>query len=250
MISRNTLLLAFILATVVFAGLSTQPVRAFPSSNQLNVPYHSQKETGAYDQQVFCVPASVEMVFEYISGKTISQMILAQEMNTSLTGNQRGTRWVNVPIPFQNRGYTNVSASQGSTLDELKSLNAAGFVSIIAIWYDTSHKASHAVVVTGYDEGGIRVNDPAIGGSAARDRNGYISNSLLADLWTDNKNWVFQIPYAAHESASIMPIDSRNIIDAKLMMVRITEIEIIISVVAVIASYRRTHPLTITSLRL
>jgi uncharacterized protein YvpB len=176
------------LATVPVAAFNVRLVNGFPASNQLNVPYHSQRASGAWNQNVFCVPASVEMALEYISGQDVPQTTLASEMKTDLSSKGQGTNMENAYIPFYHRGYTNASSVIGATIDDLKTLNAMGYVSILSIWYDTTHQTKHAVVVTGYDADGIRINDPALGGSAGRDRNAFISNSLLGDLWTSNQH--------------------------------------------------------------
>jgi len=161
----------------------------------LKVPYHSQFETGAKNNEIFCGPAAVEMALEYISGRAVPQTILAAEMNT---GPQcEGTCGNMMPIPFHSRGYTLVKVIH-SDLNTLKELNAQGYVSIINIHGDASHTFGHYVVVVGYDPNGIFVNDPG-----RRRPGSYIPNTILSDRWTRHNHWLLQIPYLEGQIVSI-----------------------------------------------
>jgi uncharacterized protein YvpB len=214
-ISRKTIVFAFVLAILSISSLSVHPVNAIPESNMLNVPYHSQFESGDPNSGIFCAPTSVEMVLEYISGQMIPQTTLAVEMKTGPADNGTGVQ--NVHIPFDNRGYTAVTAASHLTVDDLKAQNAMGYVSIINIWFDTDHKSGHYVVVTGYNATGIYVNDPAWGyhptSRSAPWKNAFISNTVLNDLWTHKNQWALKIQYPGKVSttatgASTFPVYS------------------------------------------
>jgi hypothetical protein len=145
------------------------------------------------------------MVLQYISGKYVSQLTLAQELGTD--DYSSGTYLNRLYRAFINRNYTQVNA-QNRNLDALKQLNSQGYVSIIAIYGHLSHTSGHFVVVVGYNETGIFVNDPwPLNWSQSADRKTgpgtFISNSLLADLWSRDINWVLIIPYPASASDSV-----------------------------------------------
>jgi len=154
----------------------------------LDVPYHAQEE------DLYCGPASVRMVIEYISGKLTSLHALAMEMGTG-----KGTHHSRMGIPFWSLGYEYVSEDR-ITLDELKELNSQGYASIIAIWFDTNHKNGYYVVVIGYDQNGAYVNDPwgtfrSQPVSRRTGKDAVISYTPLVDLWTESAQWVLRIPY-------------------------------------------------------
>ena len=172
-------------------------VYAALSSNLLSVPYHAELRHG------FCAPASVQMALEYISGNLTAQEVFAAEMKTDPDG--VGTINANMAIPFRSRGYT-LARSTSGTLDMLKDWNERGYVSIISIWWDTDRKAGHAVVVTGYNETGIIVNDPYPPPPSSRPQpysrrtgpNAFISNQLLTILWKNNTSisqFALVLPY-------------------------------------------------------
>ncbi len=214
--SYKAVLFAFIFVILAFSSLSFPRVKAIPESNMLDVPYHSQFESGDKNQNDFCAVASVQMVLQYISGQVIPQPTLAAELQTDQ--NYNGTLPDNVHIPFDNRNYT-VNAAYHSTLDDLKSMNSMGYVSIINIWYDNDHKDGHYVVVTGYNTTGIFVNDPAWGGQPrsrpVSGENAFISNTVLNDLWTHHKQLMFELQYPKASNTvtdtSSFPVYNRTI---------------------------------------
>ena len=166
---------------------------AIPSSNLLDVPYHAQETS------YFCGPASVQMAIEYISGVVISQETLAAESKTDPV---KGETHANMTrVPFDKRGYVNVLEAH-TTIDVLKEQNSRGYVSIVLIWSNMSHKFGHYVVIVGYNATGIFVNDPWPSYwdqpvSRKTGKNAFISNQLLADLWTRFNQWSLEVPYPA-----------------------------------------------------
>lgn len=250
-ISRKAIVFAFVLAILAISSLSVHPVNAVPESNMLNVPYHNQFESGDPNSGIFCAPTSVEMALEYISGQVIPQTTLAVELKTGPVDN--GTGVENVYIPFTNRGYTAVKAGSRSTLDNLKALNAMGYVSILDIHFDTNHKSGHFILVTGYNQTGIIVNDPWPTSksqplSRRTGKNAFISDGLLTDLWTRKNQWMIQIPYPPHVGAFMVPISAEGVpINVQLMAAGLIEPLLIAFVAAaaiILASqlkWRRTH---------
>ena len=194
LLSRRGLVCAFLVLVFASSLLGCVQVYATPSANMLEVPYHSQ------DQDHYCGPASVQIVIEYISGNVVPQDTLAAELKTDPVKEVTSTN--NMDIPFDRRGYTSVREEHAS-LSVLKEQNSRGYLSILLIWFDTNHKYGHYVVVMGYNEEGILVNDPWPSywdqpASRKTGKNAFISDQLLADLWTNYDQWVLEIPYPAH----------------------------------------------------
>jgi hypothetical protein len=150
------------------------------------------------------------MALEYISGNVISQNVLGVEMKTDPSG--IGTYNSNMIIPLNNRGYNQVHLMHGVTLDNLKEWNSQGFVSILNIWWDNDHYSGHFVVVTGYEDRGIIVNDPyptPKEGTGRRQpysrstgKDAFISNQLLANLWSVYNHTALMIPYVGFNAST------------------------------------------------
>lgn len=156
------------------------------------MPYHAEEVHG------WCGPTTVQMAIEYISGAVITQKTLAAEMATTTT-----TTTTRMSVPFISRGHNLVHPVRLTSLDNLKDWNSQGYVSIILIWFDADHADGHYVVVTGYNETGIIVNDPYPPPPSPRPQphsrrtgpNAFIPSQLLADLWTNGKQFALMIPY-------------------------------------------------------
>lgn len=200
---KATLLLLMLMVLVAFSSVDLRSVAGTPTSNMLHIPYHSQDESLSTGDYTYCGVASDQMVLQYISGKIVPQPTLATELGTDYDS---GTYLHKMLNPFINRGYIHVSI-QHRDLDTLKQLNSEGYALIITIYYDTSHKSSHDVVMVGYNETGIMVNDPwPIRWNRSPDRqsgpNAFISNSLLEDLWRLQTQSVIIVTYQAYSSNS------------------------------------------------
>jgi len=181
----------FLLITLTVPFLNPPKAYAIPESSMLAVSYHAQ-ETDYY-----CGPCSVQMVLEYITGDLTAQRVLAGEMGT--TAENQGTNTNMMPTSFRNRGYSARERRRASVID-LKELNAEGYGTIINIHFDTDHKNGHYIVVVGYNETGIFVNDPwptrwKQPVSRRTGNNAYLSFSLLINLWIRREYWMIEIPY-------------------------------------------------------
>jgi hypothetical protein len=201
--------------TLATLSLKVEPVKAIPESNKLIVPYHSQFESKDPNSGSFCCVASAAMVLEYISGQAIPQTTLASELGT---GWATGTQEDNIHLVFERRNYNAVKVIDDlktfrEAYDNLKSLNALGYLSIITILSSvTKLWGGHCIVVTGYNQTGIFVNDPwpPWGHGQPRDRrtgmNAFISEDLLANLWIPKNNWLLKIPYPTHMKEFSIPL--------------------------------------------
>jgi hypothetical protein len=202
-------LLLAISTTSVF-GQQQAYASSIPSSNMLDVPYHSQ-ETDYY-----CCVASVQMALQYISGDVVPQGALAKEMHTT----KSGTYLDKISVPFHLRGY-GVGGGEHMTLDELKKQNSRGYVSIITIWFNLSRKYGHCVVMIGYNTTGIFVNDPGRRGGEGYFITGekyFISNELLSDLWAIDDKWGLEIPYKSFIYAATLSVESVELVGSELVL--------------------------------
>ena len=191
MLHQRALLFFFVALIFVSSVCYSEQVNVLPPSNLLYAPYHAEERPG------FCGPTSVQMALEYISGLATEQNTLARDMRTSKITSRH-----NLVLPFWFRGYNLVGESYTSA-DDLKDWNSRGDVSIILIWFDTNHKDGHYVVVTGYNETGIIVNDPYPPPPSSRPQprsrrtgmNAFIPYTLLDNLWAYSHQWALMVPY-------------------------------------------------------
>lgn len=138
-----------------------------------------------------CVPASVEMVLEYLDFSPLpNQTQLAIEMHTDIN---HPTKWRYVYIPFENRNFSDYYSGSfsddfGVALSYLKGNISRNFPAIVNTWYDEQAKAegeiSHARVVTGYNSTGIFFHDPW------SEPNRFLNYSTLSNLWKTDSGYV------------------------------------------------------------
>jgi hypothetical protein len=193
----------YILVQVLqIAAIGIQNAQAIPSSGHISVTYRHQ-ETDCY-----CGPAVVQMALDYLDTALPSQDQLAAEMQTNIV---EGVTYIDMmSIPFTNRNFSEVYADTLS-FDELKENNANGYLTIILIYFDTTHEHQHYVLVVGYNASGAFVHDPwpvAWGSPEGRTggENAYISNELLTELWACYpSHWGLVIPHAEASGLSQSP---------------------------------------------
>lgn len=167
--------------------------RVSPLECVIPVVYRSQ-ETGYY-----CGPAVVQMVLSYVAVDVPSQDTLASEMETDpVEGVTYGDM---MRVPFETRNLPDVS--EGTLdLDDLQEATDHDYLTIILIYFSTTHVYQHYVLVIGYNATGICVHDPwPLDASQPAGRstgaNAFISTDLLADLWAcDPAHWGLVIPYS------------------------------------------------------
>jgi len=207
-ISSRNAVIAFVLVMSVLtveAGLT----QAVPSSNLLSVPYRAQ------EKNYYCGPASVQMVMVYLTGSLISQDQLAAELDTDHV--KKTTYTSTMRNPFDLRGFTQTFERKPMSLSELKSENARGYPVILLIWFQMPHTESqHYVVVVGYDETGVFINDPwpTQWGRPGRNTGAqvYVSDTDLEYLWSCSyPHWGLVVPYTQTVTAYAAYISIRGI---------------------------------------
>ena len=138
-----------------------------------------------------CGPACVQMVLGFYDVDPLpSQEELAIEMNTTLC---EYTDAKYVPIPFRNHEIDVVFAGHLNNTDSLRQLKgnvSSNRPAILLMWYETNNITGHYRVLTGYNETGFFLHDPAKEGSLYSGPNVYFDNVLFGKLWTRHDNWV------------------------------------------------------------
>jgi len=184
--------LLILLVLAVFAPIGTSRCTSveIPAHNMLEIPYHSQ------GTPYYCGPASIQMVLDFLSGSIVSQDTLAGELRTDPVAGVTYTNFMQAPL--NKRGYQSTQETD-STLDELRQRNFEGDAIVLLIWFDTHYAYGHYIVMTGYNETGIFVNDPwpsnwGQPSDRSTGRNAFISYVLLAELWEFSERWALFVP--------------------------------------------------------
>jgi len=155
------------------------------------------------------------MVVAYVTGSLISQDQLATELSTDHV--KKTTYTSNVRNPFDLRGYTQTFERKPISLSELKSENAKGYPVILLIWFQMPHAESqHYVVVVGYDETGVFINDPwpTWWGRPGRNTGAqvHVSDTDLEYLWSCSyPYWGLVVPYTQAVTTYAASVSMRGI---------------------------------------
>lgn len=199
------------LSCTLMLRFATQPVASEATQRYLPVPFHYQ-DTGYY-----CGPASLEMVFNFY-GPDIPQTEIADaartgEEGTSLDDMVRAAHFSNLStsvgdaLPWNITGYSErklgyaAFARQGISLDELKSLIAAGYPIIVATQYSREWPDGHYRVIVGYNETHITFHDPWFN-APYEGPNVNVSYSEFLSLWQFSDYWgLFVSPWNISISA-------------------------------------------------
>jgi predicted double-glycine peptidase len=164
------------------------------------------------ETNVSCIPASVKMVLSYLGVYPIpNQSELAIEMHTDLN---HTTKWSNIHMPFEKRGFNNCLAQTftnfNDALSNLKERVSNNFPVIVETWYDGNAKekgtVTHARVITGFNSTGVFFHDPWYG--LPYKGRVFLNNLLFSSLWkTGSGYWAFIIEHEPKFDISIRLID-------------------------------------------
>ncbi len=195
------LLNSAILVAAFLAIATSRGALNIPANNYTQVEYKPQ-ETSYY-----CGPAVVQMALWYINAETPSQSLLASEMQTDPV--EGVTYTSKIAMPFKNRGLPD-AREKISELDDLKENNYDDYLSIILIYFSVTHTYQHYILMIGYNATGIFIHDPwSLSSSQPAGRttgaDAFISNELLADLWTcEPSHWALIIHYLKSAETTLL----------------------------------------------
>ena len=216
------LIVLFLLSGILMPALNAQPIKAkTPAVEQsamalephIPVPFYYQ------DEDYFCGPACLQMVFNYY-GENISQYEIAAVARSigdpvyeTFTGElTRAGHFSNIStsmgsdLPYNITGYTlrtlgyAAFESHGMNLTTLEEYLNEGKPIILLMWYSYHHVSTHFRVVTGYNQTHVFLHDPwnkpAWGGAYGGPDIAF-NNSEFLDLWSYYDNWALYVsPWA------------------------------------------------------
>ena len=207
--------------------LSVQPIKAetvmveksaLALEGHIPVPFYYQ------DEDYYCGPACLQMVFNYY-GENISQYEIAavarsigDPVYATFTDElTRAGHFSNIStsmgseLPLNIAGYTlrNLGyasfESQGMNLTTLEAYIDEGRPLILLMWYSYHHVSTHFRVVAGYNQTHVFLHDPwnkpAWGGAYGGPDIAF-NNSEFLDLWSYYDNWALYVcPWAVDVNA-------------------------------------------------
>lgn len=207
--------------------LNVQPIKAetvmveksaMALETHIPVPFYYQ------DEDYYCGPACLQMVFNYY-GENISQYEIAavarsigDPVYATFTDElRRAGQFSNIStsmgseLPLNITGYTlrNLGyasfESQGMNLTTLEAYIDEGRPLILLMWYSYHHVSTHFRVVTGYNQTHVFLHDPwnkpAWGGTYGGPDIAF-NNSEFLDLWSYDDNWALYVsPWAVDVNA-------------------------------------------------
>lgn len=217
----------FLLLGILMPVLAAQPIKAethivkessVALARHITVPFYYQEE------DYYCGPACLQMVFNYY-GENISQQEIAAVARTigepaysTFTDElRRAGHFSNIStsmgdeLPHNVTGYTlrklgyASSESQGMNLTTLEAYIDQGRPLILAMWYSYHHVSTHYRVVTGYNQTHVFLHDPwnkPLWGGAYGGPDLAFNNSEFLDLWSYLDNWALYVsPWAVDINA-------------------------------------------------
>lgn len=131
----------------------------------LNVPYKSQWDGDAQGTRNDCGPASCAMILAYLGTKVTTDQVF--EKTGAGTGYINFTQLTNAVSSFGHK----MSGAAGKKLSDIKSNIDKNIPCIVVLHYghlsgrQDSFTGPHILVVVGYDDKGVYVNDPNYWGS-------------------------------------------------------------------------------------
>jgi hypothetical protein len=155
----------------------------------INTQYFQQETT------YYCGQAVVQMILVQKTGVTVPQDELADEMKVI---ENWGTKIGDMRTPLVDRGLEVVDEGKRRNINHLVNAVDAGQLSIILIDFDVDSSSGHYVLVTGYNQDGVIVQDPWTeswsvpdGRNAGEDT--VLGYELVEDLWIGRSGWVLTV---------------------------------------------------------
>lgn len=212
--ASGLMLALLIIAMLVFsfnaqAGGVNGTICALADEVHVPVPFFYQ------EQDYYCGPAALQMVFSYY-GEKISQPEIAcvarsigDPLYTTYTDElRRAGHFSNVStsmgdeLPNNITGYTlrqlgyAAFEAYGVDLTTLKNFLDQGKPLILLMWYSSYHRDGHYRVATGYNQTHIFLHDPLnkpLWGGTYGGPNIAFNNSQFLDLWSYSGNWTLYV---------------------------------------------------------
>jgi len=161
----------------------------------LDVPYISQWDSNASYQKSDCFPVSVCMLLAYY-GINIDPDFLSERI-----GVQGGTNFNQVQNSLKDTGHT-LLYKKGQTMDDLRSSIDRGIPFGVTVNYgmlpnrQDTYQGAHLMVVTGYDQKDVYVNDPNFWGNRRNEgKNKKYPISAFLKSWQDTSQGNFSGNY-------------------------------------------------------
>jgi uncharacterized protein YvpB len=148
---------------IALTGCSSTGVN-MPENYKTNLPKSANMDVeriGQYDNYS-CATTSLAMVFSYYEKDKVflkQEVWDASESSIVDVTKRCGNDMNGLERAANKYGYTNYKFVSGLTIDELKYF-ISNDIPIVVNIRNFSQESYHAVVVTGYDEGSIFINDP------------------------------------------------------------------------------------------
>lgn len=188
----------------------------------LNVPYISQWDTTAGYSKNDCIPVSSAMLIAYYKGNITPDQISTKIGVTGLITYDQ----IRTALAFFNY---KILGSTFKTIADLKKSIDSGVPFIAIVHYgdlpnrQDTYTGGHAVVVTGYDDNNIYVNDPNFWGDRRLEGNNKMYPTTAFDkAWQSKLDgnspgnfWYFDLPVPGNSLAMVLDEDIPTAIEDK-----------------------------------